>query len=82
MTTLEMGRCTVQSKTKGRILIAALVLSSGFLGGVLGAYLGRSQFEIIMFAALFGFVAYMLLVSLVVFVMFTALKTLQRMNDE
>jgi hypothetical protein len=72
----------VQSKTKGRILIAALVLSSGFLGGVLGAYLGRSQFEIIMFAALFGFVAYMLLVSLVVFVMFTALKTLQRMNDE
>jgi len=72
----------VQNITKGRLLIAVLVLTSGFLGGVLGVYLGRSTLEVIILAAVFGFIAYLVLIALVMLMMFTAIKTIERMHNE
>jgi hypothetical protein len=72
----------VQNTTKGRLLIAVLVITSGLLGGALGAHLGRNEFEIFLFAAGFGFLAYISLVSLVIIMMYTALKAMKRMNNE
>ena len=77
-----MGRCTVQNTTKGRLLIVVLVLGSGLVGGALGAYFGRNELEIILLAVGFGFGAYLLLISVVLFIMYSALQLIDKANND
>jgi hypothetical protein len=63
-------------------LIVVLVLTSGLLGGALGAYFGRSNLEILFLAAGFGFLTYLVLVSFALIMMYTALHEIKRMNNE
>lgn len=72
----------MQAKTKGKWIIAILILVSGIMGGILGQLLGSNPVESLFLAVLAGGSIYALLVVAGFSLLYTVLRYIQESQDD